>query len=313
MSPENHSFRTVRASSAARALNVIGDRWTLLALYAAFRGVSRFDGFVAHTGMARSLLTDRLGRLEGAGILERRPYQQRPVRHGYHLTAKGLDLFAAALMILRWDQKRGDAPVDASGDPAHRVMHRTCGCELVAQLTCKACGEAVTARNTTVAPGPGAGLDPAPGPRAQRRSIVEGEGGIPPVAERAIAVLGDRWTSHLVAAAFYGLRRFADLQAELGAASNILSDRLARLTALGVLDRVRYQERPERWEYRLTDEGRELFPLLVTLMAWGDRWLAGPQGAPEVLTHGPCGQPLEAVVRCAVCGGVVGPETTVLV
>ncbi len=303
MSPENHSFRTVRASSAARSLNLIGDRWTLLVLYAAFRGVNRFDGFVAQTGMARSLLTDRLARLEAAGVLEKRLYQERPARHGYHLTEKGRGLFDAALMILRWEERR-------SGEPAQRVIHKPCGCVLKTQMACKACGGVVSAREVTVAPGPGAGFDPAPPPRAQRRSIAEGEGRGDPAVERAVAVLGDRWTSYLAAAAFYGLRRFGDFQAELNVASNILSDRLARLVALGVLEKVRYQERPERWEYRLTGVGRELFPLIVALMAWGDRWLAGPEGPPEVLTHVPCGQRLEAVVICAACGGTVGPETT---
>jgi DNA-binding HxlR family transcriptional regulator len=79
----------VRRSSAARALNLIGDRWTLLILYAAFMGVKRFDGFVTLTGIARSLLTDRLKRLEAGGVLERRLYQDRPPRYEYRLTAMG--------------------------------------------------------------------------------------------------------------------------------------------------------------------------------------------------------------------------------
>ncbi|MBI1686588.1 winged helix-turn-helix transcriptional regulator [Caulobacter hibisci] len=303
MSPESHSPRTVRASSAARALNLIGDRWTLMALYAAFTGVSRFDGFVAQTGMARSLLTDRLARLEAAGILERRLYQARPPRHDYHLTAMGWGLFDAVLMVLRWDQKR-------VGVSSHRPLHATCGCPLVPEMACKACGEVVGVREVTIAEGPGAGFDPAPPPRGQRRSIAAERGGDPAV-ERAIAVLGDRWTSYVAAAAFLGRRRFGDLQAELNVASNILSDRLGRLVALGVLEKIRYQERPERWEYRLTADGRELFPLIVALMAWGDRWLARPEGPPEVLTHVSCGQRLEAVVRCSACGGAVGPETVV--
>lgn len=301
MSPESHSPRTVRASSAARALNLIGDRWTLLALDAAFRGVTRFDALVTDTGMARSLLTDRLGRLEAAGVLERRVYQERPRRHGYHLTAKGRDLSDAALMVLRWEQ-------GAAG--GQRVVHLPCGCELRPVMACRACGQEVDARDVTVKAGPGAGLDPAAAPRAQRRSIAEAEGGPHPRLERTLTVLGDRWTSHLVAAAFYGLRRFGDMQAELNVASNILSDRLARLTALGVLDRTLYRQRPARWEYRLTAEGRELFPLVVALMAWGDRWLAGPEGPPELLTHVPCGQRLVPVVRCAACGEAAGPETT---
>jgi DNA-binding HxlR family transcriptional regulator len=128
--------------------------------------------------------------------------------------------------------------------------------------------------------------------------------------ERSIAVLGDRWTAHLLAATFYGRRRFKDLQAELGVATNILSDRLARLVALGMLEKRLYQARPERWEYRLTDEARDLFPLIVALMTWGDRWLAGEAGPPEVLVHKPCGSVLKTAVRCGACHGAVDVRST---
>ncbi|MBO9707743.1 MAG: helix-turn-helix transcriptional regulator [Caulobacter sp.] len=296
----------VRASSAARALNLIGDRWTLLALYAAFMGETRFDGFIKLTGMARSLLVDRLGRLETAGVLERRAYQQRPVRHDYHLTAMGADLYDAALMILRWEKLWHFDPAS----PSHNIEHVACGRPLTAEMVCKACGEAVTARDVELVPGPGAGLEPAPRARLQRRSTTETAQPLHPMLERSIAVLGDRWTAHLLAAAFYGLRRFKDLQAELGAATNILADRLARLVELGMLERRLYQTRPERWEYRLTDEARDLFPLIAALIAWGDRWLAGEAGPPEVLIHKPCGQPLEPVVRCGACHGAVDVRST---
>jgi DNA-binding HxlR family transcriptional regulator len=296
----------VRASSAARALNLIGDRWTLLTLYAAFMGETRFDGLVRLTGMARSLLVDRLARLETAGVLEKRPYQDRPVRHGYHLTAMGKDLYDAALMILRWETRWH---YDETS-PSHRIEHVTCGKPLVAELVCKACDRPVEAREVELVPGPGAGLEPAPRARLQRRSTAETAQPLTPMLERSIAVLGDRWTAHLLAAAFYGRRRFNDLQAELGAATNILADRLARLTALGMLERRLYQARPERWEYRLTDEARDLFPLIAALMAWGDRWLAGEAGPPEVLIHKPCGKVLETKVRCGACHGAVDVRST---
>ena len=305
-SPELAAPTMVRASSAARALNLIGDRWTLLTLYAAFMGERRFDGFVKLTGMARSLLVDRLGRLEAAGVLEKRPYQDRPVRHGYHLTAMGKDLYDAALMILRWETRWH---YDETS-PSHRITHATCGQPLVAELVCKACQRPVEARDVELVPGPGAGLEPAPRARLQRRSTAETASPLEPMLERSIAVLGDRWTAHLLAAAFYGRRRFKDLQAELGAATNILADRLARLVELGMLERRLYQSRPERWEYRLTDEARDLFPLIVALMAWGDRWLAGEAGPPEVLVHRPCGAVLETVTRCGACHGAVDVRST---
>jgi DNA-binding HxlR family transcriptional regulator len=297
--------KMVRASSAARALNLIGDRWTLLALYAAFMGQTRFDGFIALTGMARSLLVDRLGRLERAGVLEKRPYQDRPVRHGYHLTAMGADLYDAALMILRWETRWH---YDETS-PSHRIEHVTCGRPLVAELVCQACARPVEAGEVELVPGPGAGLEPAPRARLQRRSTAQLQP-LAPMLERSIAVLGDRWTAHLLAAAFYGRRRFKDLQAELGAATNILADRLARLVELGMLERRLYQARPERWEYRLTDEARDLFPLIVALMAWGDRWLAGEAGPPEVLMHRPCGSALVTTARCGACHGAVDVRST---
>lgn len=305
--PAPKATALVRRSSAARALNLIGDRWTLLILYAAFMGVKRFDGFVAMTGVARSLLTDRLKRLEAGGILERRLYQERPPRHEYRLTAMGRDLYDAALMLLGWEMRWRFDP----DCPSHQIVHEPCGQPLKPILACKACGEAVKVRGVTLSPGPGAGLEPAPPARHSRRASSDEVGGAPlhPMLERGIEVLGDRWTAHLVAAAFYGLRRFKDFQAELKVASNILTDRLERLVARGMLERVRYQERPERWEYRLTQEGRDLFPLIAALMAWGDRWLAGSEGSPEILTHS-CGARLEPVVRCGACGGGVDVGNT---
>ena len=297
----------VRRSSAARALNLIGDRWTLLVLYAAFMGVKRFDGFVAMTGVARSLLTDRLKRLEAGGILERRLYQDRPPRFEYRLTAMGRDLYDSALMLLGWEMRWRFDPEC----PSHQIVHEPCGQPLKPVLACKACGEAVKVRGVTLAPGPGAGLEPAPPARHSRRASSDDVGGpaLHPMLERGIEVLGDRWTAHLIAGAFYGLRRFKDFQAELKVASNILTDRLERLVARGVLERVRYQERPDRWEYRLTTEGRDLFSLIAALMAWGDRWLAGNEGSPEILTHS-CGARLEPVVKCGACQSAVDISNT---
>ena len=91
---------------------------------------------------------------------------------------------------------------------------------------------------------------------------------------RALEVVGDRWTLLIVRDVALGLRRFDELLNSLGVASNVLADRLNRLVAEGVLDRVRYSERPERFEYRLTRKGRELGVALLALMQWGDRHLS---------------------------------------
>lgn len=99
---------------------------------------------------------------------------------------------------------------------------------------------------------------------------------------RTLEVVGEWWALLVVREAFYGVRRFDDFQARLGIARNVLSTRLATLVEHGVLERRQYQDHPPRCEYRLTEKGRALFPVMVTLMQWGDRWEAGGP-APVVL------------------------------
>src|SRR3954469_23934976 len=88
---------------------------------------------------------------------------------------------------------------------------------------------------------------------------------------RSLEIVGERWTLLILRDAFLGVRRFEDFQRSTGAARNVLSARLGRLVEEGVLERRRYQERPERFEYRLTDKGLELWPVMVRLLQWGDR------------------------------------------
>ena len=91
---------------------------------------------------------------------------------------------------------------------------------------------------------------------------------------RALEVVGERWTLLIVRDAFLGLRRFEQFQENLGVARNVLTDRLSRLVEAGILDRVRYSERPERHEYRLTAKGRDLAVALAGLRQWGDKYLS---------------------------------------
>ena len=99
-------------------------------------------------------------------------------------------------------------------------------------------------------------------------------GGITCSVARTLSVVGDRWTLLILRDAFLRTRRFEDFQAHLGMTRHRLADRLAKLVEHGVFERVRYQERPERYEYRLTEKGRDLYPVIVSLVGWGDRWMA---------------------------------------
>jgi DNA-binding HxlR family transcriptional regulator len=126
--------------------------------------------------------------------------------------------------------------------------------------------------------------------------------GWPCTIARSVNILGDHWNLLLIRQACRGTRRFDDFQAALGVGRNILSQRLARLVDLGMLRRVEYQEKPSRHEYRLTDKGREVYPILAAMAAWGDRWLTGPEGTPLVLHHTTCDHDMHADVVCSECG-----------
>jgi DNA-binding HxlR family transcriptional regulator len=121
---------------------------------------------------------------------------------------------------------------------------------------------------------------------------------------RALEVLGDRWTILVIRDALLGLRRFDDFQRDLGIARNVLTDRLQRLVAEGVLERRRYQERPERFEYRLTAKGRDLWPLTMALLRWGDRHYAEGK-PPRLIRHRDCGGQVTERLRCDRCGADV--------
>jgi len=295
------------SNSARRALDILGDRWTLMILHLAFKRVRRFDEFRARIGIARSLLTDRLRRLETAGVIRRERYQDRPPRDEYRLTEMGLDLFGASLMIIRWEKRWfPDDRVDVHG------LRHDCGNVFLPELRCGACGEEVTARDVLAEDGPGAGFEPPQRARAQRRSIIE-RGDLDShqrMLERAIEVLGDRWTAQIIASAFIGIRRFSEFEIDLGVAPNILTDRLGRLVDLGVFMRKMYSKKPERFEYRLTPVGLDLFPLIIELIRWGDRWLAGKAGPPQILRHRQCSAMLEPLICCDQCGMTVTPRST---
>ncbi|MHB1138154.1 MAG: winged helix-turn-helix transcriptional regulator [Microthrixaceae bacterium] len=117
----------------------------------------------------------------------------------------------------------------------------------------------------------------------------------------ALEIVGDRWTILILRDAFRGIRRFDELRRDLDIPRAVLSERLRRLVDSGVLVKRRYQERPERFEYRLTPMGLQLSPILVSLMQWGDRWLSGEDGPPTALVHEPCGTEIDLGYYCWTC------------
>ncbi len=129
--------------SIARTLEIVGERWSLLVLRNVFLGVHRFDALQRDLGVARNILAARLERLVGEGILEKAPYQERPPRHEYRLTEKGLDLWPIFVELLRWGDRHAAGP---EGPPV-LLRHRDCGGLLGDHRICERCGEPLALRN----------------------------------------------------------------------------------------------------------------------------------------------------------------------
>lgn len=126
---------------------------------------------------------------------------------------------------------------------------------------------------------------------------------------RALDIVGEKWALLAVREVFLGNRRFDEMIRRTGAPRDTLAARLRTLVASGILERRQYSEHPARYEYRLTEAGRDLYPVIVTLMRWGDKHLAGEDGPPLVLEHH-CGHRLEARLVCESCGEAVDPRDT---
>lgn len=128
---------------------------------------------------------------------------------------------------------------------------------------------------------------------------------------RATDVFADAWTALIMRDVLVGITRFDDITEDLGISRKVLAARLARLVEEGVLSRERYQERPVREHYRATEKGKDLYPVLLALANWGDRWYSGEAGPPARIHHHGCGQDTTAVSACAHCGEPLTIDNTV--
>jgi DNA-binding HxlR family transcriptional regulator len=298
----SHILRS--ASAASQAIEVVGDAWSWLVMReAVFDGVGRFDELQARLGVARSTLTARLTQLSRAGLLDRRPDPIRPSQRIYVPTDLGWDFFTCLMTAMRW----GDRWACAGGARPLTLVHADCGSRLDADLSCARCSATLRARDVSVwRSGGAAGLAAPPtGPRSRtpELSLLERERDCS--IARTLKVIGDRWSSLILRSSFFGTRRFDDFHRELGIAESILSQRLGRLIALGVLTRRAYRDNPPRDEYLLTDAGLGLYPIYLSMLAWGDRWLADGSDATTVLEHKLCGHSVAPVLVCAACRGAL--------
>ena len=128
---------------------------------------------------------------------------------------------------------------------------------------------------------------------------------------RTLSVIGERWTLLIIRDCFYGIERFDEFQKRLGVTRHLLTDRLNKLTEEGILERHLYQTRPERYAYRLTGKGKDVYPILITMVSWGDKWMSGEAGAPMEYVHESCGRPMQAMPASSKTAEAKGPPAKV--
>jgi DNA-binding HxlR family transcriptional regulator len=291
------AVRDERNCSVARTLDIVSDAWAFLIIREAFFGTRTFEAFRSALDIPRATLTDRLRKLTRLEIF-RQVATHVGQRKEYRLTKMGFDLYPSFIALMQF----GDRWLSAGKRPPLVLVHRPCACESRPIVACSECSSELEARAVQYRDGPGAGRKPSKPGRNTRRAS-DGSRfilGRPSSVSRALQIIGDKWSFMVVREAFFGNRRYDRIQSELGIAPNILTDRLTRLVAQGVFDRRLYQPAPERYEYLLTDMGRDLYGPFITMLAWGDRWLSKGK-PPLLLRHTRCGHDFHASVICDKC------------
>jgi DNA-binding HxlR family transcriptional regulator len=119
---------------------------------------------------------------------------------------------------------------------------------------------------------------------------------------RTVAVIGDRWSLLILRDSFLRVRRFEEFQSRLGVTRHVLADRLKKLVRFGVLRRAPYQENPTRYEYILTQKGLDLYPVIMSIVHWGDVHMVDERGRPLLHDHKKCGKQFDPVMVCSECG-----------
>ncbi|MDN5766166.1 MAG: helix-turn-helix transcriptional regulator [Humibacillus sp.] len=286
-------------SALAATLLTLGDQWNLMILHSAFLHHSRrFAQWVERLGISESVLADRIRELVAAGILESVPYRTRTrAREEYWLTESGLALWSVLVSIWAWDETW--APGRAT-DPV-RLVHRDCDGAALPLLACAACGvRDVTARDTWTetlsAEAVVAGSRRRHHRKTSRRPLDVAASFDP----QTLDILGDRWSTLLLATALLGARRFSDFRERLGIAQSVLSGRLRLFVDHGVFEA---QPTPGQrgHEYRLTQKGLDFFGVFTQLVAWSRAGHSPGRGDDLIIYHRACGYEFVPLLLCGAC------------
>lgn len=268
------------------SLGLLGDEWSLLIVQQQLQGVRRFSALQSALGIGPTVLSARLSALVDGGVLEKTAPTGAA---GYRLTPAGKDLWSLLLCIWAWEQRW------VQGEALPTMRHLSCDEVFTPALACTSCGGSASSLDVVVELGPSGELSRAvPVGRNRRRTGATRADG-PGLFPETMALMGSRWSSATLGAAFLGARRFRDFEATLGAPPNIVAERLKTFVELGVLTSSL------DGGYGLTEKGRDFFPAVTQLVAWGERWHPAPDGPALLATHQVCGAAFFPELCCSSC------------
>lgn len=291
------TLKPVSTNAIGRMVGLLGDEWTLLLVRESLLGARRFSDFAERLPISNAVLTQRLQKLVDDGLLRREVYQERPLRAGYQPTRQCQELWPVLVSIWHWER----AWVPEHPEKMPLMHHLTCGHDFSPVLRCAHCHQPVNQDHIDTEWGPSGGwLRSVPEGATRRRSGADkrGQAGLFP---ETMSILGNRWASAMVAAAFLGSRQFGDFQTRLSAPPAVIADRLRGFCTMGVLQRASHPKRSDWSEYHLTPKGLAFFPVVMTAVDWGQRHFPSTDGPAMVFTHRECGRPFTPELACDQC------------
>lgn len=289
----------IPATALRRALAILGDPWTMLVLKEAYNGARRFGEFQSRLGIPKQTLSLRLAQLCRDEMLHRRYIGPAHATLDYAPTAKTWDLEDAMISIWLWHEDNRGAidvlPFD--------ILHVPCGRVLKARYRCRDCRGEANRHTVAIQRAEPEQMEDAARPRLARRNdaaiLAARDGG----GERMLAasIVGDRPSNEILYLLSQGPAHLKAMGRMLGIGLPVLRARLDKLKTLGLIE-----ERPRgrRVDHRLTAKADGLYPLLISLAAWGERWCLGGDAPPELRVHD-CGALLRGRFVCAHCDGWV--------
>ncbi|MEO7032076.1 MAG: helix-turn-helix domain-containing protein, partial [Herbaspirillum sp.] len=221
-------------------VEILSDAWSFLLLRECFFGARRFEQFQSILKVPRNTLVTRLNKLTALGLLQKVHYSANLVRFEYRFTDKGRDLYPTMLALLKF----GDTWLNNGAALPLQLIHKTCHRPCSPVVACSSCNVSIDPHDVQYRNGPGSGNYPRPTERKRSRRASDPdilERVRPCSVARTLQIIGDRWSFLLIREMFFGVRRFDEFQANLGIASNILTDRLQRLAGHDIIQRHQYQ------------------------------------------------------------------------